>query len=71
MTIRRRVVIALVAALANWPALADPLPRITPRDAYAEIERSGALRRLQIDGDLDAAKMKPPPGAKRIVLQEV
>lgn len=71
MSLLQRVVLASIAALAHWPALADPLARIAPQDAYAEIERSGELRRLQIDGDLDVAKMKPPPHAKQILLSEV
>jgi len=71
MSLRQRVVLATISALVHLPAFADPLPRIAPQEAYAEIERSGELRRLQIDGDLDVAKMKPPPGAKRILLQGV
>jgi len=71
MSVRRRLAVASIAVLSHSPALADPLPRIAPHDAYAAIERGAELRRVQIDGDLDVAKMIPPPGAKRIVMQEV
>jgi len=71
MSLRERVALMSIAVLAHWPSLADPLPRIAPQEAYAEIERNGELWRLQIDGDLDVAKMKPPPDAKRILIQDV
>lgn len=71
MKLWQRFVIASIAALAHWPALADVLPRISPFEAYAAIERTGTLRRLQIDGDLDVAKMFPPPHVKQILLSEV
>ena len=71
MSFWQRMLFGAVAALAQGAALAEPLPRITPQAAYAEIARSGELRGLQIDGDLDVAKMQPPPGAKRIVMQDV
>ena len=66
-----RPALALLIALGPWSALADPLTRIEPAEAYAQIARSGELRELQIDGDLDVAKMKPPAGATRILLQGV
>ena len=71
MILRFGIALASLAALAHWPALAEQLARIAPQEAYAEIARGGELRRLQIDGDLDVAKMQPPVGAKRILLQEV
>jgi uncharacterized protein YjbI with pentapeptide repeats len=71
MSLRRCLAVASIAALGHVPALAEELPRIAPHDAYAAIERGGELRRLQIDGDLDVARMVPPPGAKRILMQEV
>jgi hypothetical protein len=60
-----RLLQVLSAALAVplQVALAEPLPHITPEAAYAEIARSAELRSVQIDGDFDAAKMQPPPGA--------
>ena len=71
MTVWQRVLLGAVAALAQGAAIAEPPQRITPQAAYAEIARNGELRGLQIDGDLDVAKMQAPPGAKRIVLQDV
>jgi len=68
---RLRIALASIAALAQSPALAQQLTRVTPEAAYAEIARGGELRRLSIDGDLDVAKMQPPPGAKRIELHHV
>lgn len=67
----RRVVLGSIAALAHWSAAAEPLARIAPLEAYAEIARSGELRQRQIDGDLDVAQMQAPPGTKRIVMQDV
>lgn len=74
MSVRPRMVPLLFnafVALTHGTALASPLQHITPQAAYAEIARSGELRRLQIDGDVDVMRMQPPPGAKRIVMQDV
>lgn len=71
MSLWGRVALMSIAVLAHWPSFADQHPRISPREAYTKIERNGELWRLQIDGDLDVAKMKPPPGAKRILIQDV
>lgn len=71
MSLWQRALLGAVATLVQGAALAEPLQRITPQAAYAEIAHSGGLWKKQIDGDLDVAKMKPPPGAKLILLQEV
>lgn len=63
----------LLVAAAVLPfdaALAEP-QHITPQAAYAEVARSGELRGVQIDGDLDVAKLLAPAGARRIVMQAV
>lgn len=66
-----RIACGALAALFTCNAFAEPLPRITPQAAYAEIARSAELRGVQIDGDLDAEKMQPPPAAKRIVMRDL
>lgn len=66
-----RVLPGALALLLCTPAWGDTLPRMTPEAAYAQMARSGELQRTRIAGDLDAAKLKPPPGAKRLVLREV
>jgi len=71
MSRRQRWLLAAVATLAHCACLAESLPRITPQAAYVEIARSGELRRVQIDGNLDIAKMRPLRGVKRIVMQGV
>ena len=68
---RLRALLGALAVMSCGQAWSDTLPRITPEAAYAQIARSGELRRQHIGGDLDVAKLKPPPGAKRMVLREV
>ncbi len=65
------VVLGALTALACGAAAGETLQRVSPEAAYAQIARSGGLQHVRITGDLDAAKLKPPPGAKRIVLREV
>ena len=71
MKLWKGLVLASVATFAQVPAHADSLPHIAPLAAYAEIARTGELRRLAVDGDLDIAKMQAPIGAKRIEIREV
>jgi uncharacterized protein YjbI with pentapeptide repeats len=71
MRLRNALVLASVAAFAHWSALADERPRITPQAAYAKIAQKGELADVTVDGDLDAAKMQPPPDAKAIEFRRV
>jgi hypothetical protein len=63
----------LGAALLFHPLapLAADLPRLTPDAAYRELARSGSLARVRIDGDLDLARFRAPPGQKRVDLRGV
>ena len=71
MRLWTRLAVASIVALAHWSALADERPRITPQAAYAKIAQKGELADVTVDGDLDAAKMQPPPGAKAIEFRRV
>ena len=62
--------LALGAVLLASPALGQP-STMTPAEAYAEIVKSGELRQVKIEGDLDVAKFMPPSGVKQIVMQAV
>lgn len=52
-----------------WGGVA--LAGLTPQAAYLEVGRSGELRGVQIDGDLDLAQLKPPAGITQITLQGI
>src|SRR5437764_15283455 len=71
MTRRLRLLIGILGTLIFGQAWCEALPRLTPEAAYKQVARTGELRRVQIDGDLDVARLRPPAGAKRVVLREV
>ena len=71
MNRRLRLLIGALVTLISGEVLCEALPRMTSQAAYKQISRTGELRRMQIDGDLDVAKMRAPTGVKRIVLREV
>ncbi len=57
--------------LVSYSTAAKPLTRMTPQQAYAEVARTGTLWQRQIDGDLDVALLRPPPGSEHISLRQV
>lgn len=71
MKLRHGLALASFVALAQGSARADEFAPVTPQAAYAEIARSGVLRGLRIEGDLDVTKMQPPPAVKQIAMHHV
>ncbi|QSA96670.1 pentapeptide repeat-containing protein [Methylococcus sp. EFPC2] len=67
----RGVTCGLVVACCSRVSLADAPGKLSVEQAYLEIGRSGELRDIQIDGNIDLARLQPPAGVTRIILQGV
>jgi len=65
----------LVAALLGLHvatlAVGADAPLVTPEQAYSELESSGHLSHVRIDGGIDLARLQAPAGADRLTLRGV
>ena len=63
--------VALLGLNVFAVALGADAPLITPEQAYRELQSSGHLGRVRIDGEFDLARLEAPAGSDRLTLSGI